>query len=473
MNDKFKAWIGRQRTLYPEGYKPTHSIKDFLCLPLGEDNISIAGRINKFKVMGKICFIELYSEEASAQVVLSSDITSDFDFFSSNINSGDHIFATGKIIKTNMGRLSLGAENIVMLSKAHYPFSPKWYGISDEEILIRKPYLAVLANKDQRENLRHRLNIINVIKKILIDHRFLEVETPILQNVASGAAATPFKTHYNALDADFYLRISPELFLKTMMVAGYERVFEMGKCFRNEGIDTSHLQEFTMLECYAAYWTYKDHIELAKELILGAVDIVSPNRIIESERGVINFNLPWKQITYRDLMLEKTGIDIYSDITEHELLEYINKEKLLNKDTVVDNKYEMVELIYKKKCCSIQKDPIIITRYPKFICPLAKAEGKELLMFQLVVDGIEIIKSYSELIDPVAQEENFKNTEKEIKNEKKETAEYVRSDDDFIEALKYGLPPMAGLGLGIDRLVKLLTNTKNIRRVLFFAPHKK
>jgi lysyl-tRNA synthetase class 2 len=493
------TWEFLQLNLFPEGFRPSlmleqitnvfnlynkDNCEDFLLKNIDDTNymnyinnentsdIKISGRIVFKRDMGSICFFKVYNIESKAQIFLSKNTIGDelFRFFCNNLSLGDTIGVTGFLFKTKAGEVTLHVEKLLLLCKS-IGLTSKWHGIQDQDIILEKPYLSIIANEDKRILMIKRPLVIKAIKKILEKYDFLEVETPILQPVPSGASAAPFKTYYNSLKQDFYLRIAPENYLKQMMVAGFNRIYEIGKNFRNEGIDRTHLQEFTMLECYSAFWTYKDYVPFVKELILSSLDILQGKYEVMINEEMVDFKDEWKEIKFSDWFMEKTGLDVFLS-TESHLLQYAKKEKLINEGQVIDNKYNLVDLIYKKKCCLTQNKPLIVTNYPIFYCPLAKHDinGKELLMFQLVIGGLELVKAYSELIDYKIQEDNF--LEQEKNNQKNTDGEYFRADWGLVNALKYGASPMAGFGFGIDRCLLLFSNQQNIRDVVFFTHHK-
>jgi lysyl-tRNA synthetase class 2 len=359
--------------------------------------------------------------------------------------------------KTVAGEWTIQVEKCYLLTKAINQLPEKWAGIKNEETSLRYRFIDFIQNKETREVFFIRNKIINSIRNFLTQREFMEVETPILQNIASGAAATPFETHHNALNMKMYLRIAPELFLKRMIIAGYNRVFEMGKCFRNEGIDPTHLQEFTMLETYEAYQTYDGLQNYAIDLLQYIVRGINEDLIVNN----INFQtIP--RVAYFDLMGEYLNFDKIDD--KEYLIDIAKKHNLEYADKKTTQ--ALIDLIYKKLCVHNIIDPVLVYDYPRSALSMPHKDKPHLAQqFQIVVCKQEIIKACVEQNDPFEQEKEFNKQEEFLKEGDDEV---VRNDISFIDALKYGMPPTSGLGMGIDRLTRILTGTDSIRNVVFF-----
>jgi lysyl-tRNA synthetase class 2 len=343
------------------------------------------------------------------------------------LDIGDFVGVEGEIFKTKTGQKSILIKKIEILSKAILPLPEKWHGIQDEEERYRKRYLDVITNPEVKEIFKKRGEIINALRDFLIKRGFLEVDTPVLQPIYGGANAKPFMTHYNVYDKDVYLRIAPELYLKRLLVAGFEKVFEFAKCFRNEGTDWSHNPEFSLLEFYQAYIDYNELMRITEELIIEVVKKINGKEEIERDGKKISIKKPFKKITFKEL-----------------------------------TKGKMTDEAFKEAIKKI-KEPTFVINHPMDISPLAKKnDEKTVQRFQLIIDGIEIVNAFSELNDPVDQEARFS------EQEKRKLEEKHRFDKDFVEALKYGMPPTGGFGMGVDRFVMLITGSHSLREILLF-----
>jgi lysyl-tRNA synthetase class 2 len=371
---------------------------------------------------------------------------------------GDFIEAEGKLFLTQTGEKTLLVKNFRILAKALNQLPDKWHGITDVEERFRRRYLDLLMNKDVKERFRKRSEIISNIRKFLDSSGFIEVETPTLQPLAGGALAKPFKTHLNALDMDLYLRVAPELYLKRLLVGGFEKVYEIGRCFRNEGMDKFHNPDFTILEFYWAYADYEQLMELTEDLF----EFLAPELEITYQGNNINFTPPFKKVSMKDLLLEHYMTDI--ETASVETLEHLLAQagEKVEKDTP---RCKLVDELFKTIRPKIIQ-PTFVMNHPLEMSPLAKVSPenpKEAARFQLIVGGMELINAYSELNDPQEQAKRMKMQEMHRQDE-----EIQRYDQDFIDALEYGMPPAAGWGIGIDRLVMLLTDAPNLREVIFF-----
>ncbi|ADU96975.1 lysyl-tRNA synthetase [Thermovibrio ammonificans HB-1] len=439
---------------------------------LPSQEFSLAGRIVSMRVMGKAAFFHIQDESGRLQCYIRRDTVGEEFYnkvFKRLIDIGDIVGVKGTLFRTRTGELTLEVKELTPLTKSLRPLPEKWHGLKDTEKRYRQRYLDLIVNPEVREVFRTRTEVIKAIREFLDSRGFLEVETPILQPIASGAAAKPFITHYNALDIDVYLRIAPELYLKRLLVGGFERVYELGKNFRNEGISTRHNPEFTMVEWYMAYADYYDLMEMTEELFEFLLDrLYGPGvREIEYQGTKISFKRPFRRISYLEELSKKTGL------TPDELLH--NEEKVLQKakELEIENAeklshFKRVQELFEKLVEPELIQPTFVVDFPKAISPLAKEKrgNPELVeRFELFIYGREVANAYSELNNPEEQARRFKQQLQEKARGDEEAMEY---DADFVTALEYGMPPTAGEGIGIDRLVMLFTDKDSIREVLLF-----
>ena len=447
---------------------------------LPEENFSIAGRVVSMRVMGKAAFFHIQDSTEKIQCYTRrDDIGSEFynKVFKKLIDIGDIVGVKGKLFRTRTGELTLEVKELTPLTKSLRPLPEKWHGLKDVEKRYRQRYLDLIVNPEAKEIFKTRSKLIQKTRDFLNNKGFMEVETPILQTVASGAAAKPFTTHYNALDIDVHLRIAPELYLKRLIVGGLDKVYEIGRNFRNEGISTRHNPEFTMLEWYMAYADYYDLMEMTEELFEYLLEETKGKGVTELEyQGEkLSFKRPWKRISFLGELSEKTGL------TVNELLH--DKEKVLKaaKEFNVENTEKLSHFKRVQELFEILVEPELIqptfvTDFPKAISPLAKEkrDNPELVeRFELFVFGQEIANAYSELNNPEEQARRFK---QQLQEKAKGDDEAMAYDEDFVRALEYGMPPTAGEGIGIDRLTMLFTDKDSIREILLFPqlkPEKK
>lgn len=462
---KLNNWVNKYGEC-PDRFEKTHNIMSALKLDLGIDMVAIAGRIMLIRTIGKICFIKLQDFSGNIQIVLKEDILNDYNFIIENLDIGDLIGVSGEIFKTQTDEISLLVKSLSLLTKCLHPLPEKWHGISNDEIKIRQRYLDILVNEDSKNRFKFRAKFIQELRNYLEINDFIAVETPILQKQASGALATPFVTHHKALDMPLFLRIAPETYLKRLTAGGYERVYEIGKCFRNEGIDPTHLQEFTMLEFYAAYWNFEDNIKFIQNLFQHLFDKLEISKYIKFDDKDINLTLPWNIISYAGLFYQNTGLDL------NDLLQ--NETKLFSVlGSIIDvSNYKsaasLIDGVYKKYCRPKLIDPVIITHQPAILGPLARKNSQNSLFsdrFQIVIAGLEVVNAYSELVDSQLQRQILID-QMNLKAQGDEEA--MESEEDFLLAMEYAMPPMSGLGLGIDRIISILTSASTIRDVVFF-----
>ncbi len=461
---------------YPAQLKRTHTVaealKDFAKLSKSGKEITLAGRIRAIRGHGGSTFLNVEDGTGNIQAYLKKDRVGEkpYDFFIENFDIGDFIQARGTLFETKRGEKTLEIADFKILAKALLPLPEKWHGLQDEEERYRKRYLDLLFNKEVKEKFEKRSQIIKAIREFLEREGFLEVETPVLQSIYGGAEAKPFKTHINAFDLDMYLRISLELPLKKLIVGGFEKVYEIGRVFRNEGVDRMHNPDFTMLEFYWAYADYKDMMRLTEQLLVYVVKQVLGKTKITYEDKEIDFKTPWPRIEYDALLRKYANIDIARE----------NRDALAKKAKELDvqveeaaSKARIIDEIYKKYCRPKIWEPTFVIHHPAGSMSLAKqldGDPTKLGTFQLLLGGgWELVKAYSELNDPITQRKAFEEQEGLFR---KGLADAQRMDTDFLEALEYGMPPTAGFGMGIDRLVALLTNTHSLREVILFPTMK-
>ena len=456
---------------YPEKTKRTHTIEDglknFASISRSKKEIVLAGRIRSLREHGGSTFCHIEDGTGKIQVFLRRDKLGErgYQFFLNNFDIGDFIEIKGALFKTKKGERTLEVKDFKILTKTLLPLPEKWHGLKDVEERYRKRYLDLIFNKEVKEKFELRSKIIKSLREFFEKEGFLEVETPILQPIYGGAKAKPFKTRLNALDLDLYLRISPELYLKRLIIGGFERIYEIGKCFRNEGMDKSHNPDFTMLEFYLAYADYKDLMKLTEKMFEFLLKKTLSSLKIKHGNKTINFKSPWPRVEFAQILRKYTKIDI--DEIHVEALEKEAKKMGVEVEEG-EQKAEIADKIYKKFCQPKIWQPTFIIHHPLGAFPLAKqlpSNSSKLANFQLVVAGWELINAFSELNDPLEQKRRFEEQEKSYKNGLQEAQ---RQDPDFVEALEYGMPPSAGFGMGIDRLIALLTNSHSLREVILF-----
>lgn len=473
---KFEAIKKARINPYPEKTKRTHRIGDALCdfdsLSRAEKEVVLAGRIKSLRQHGGSTFFDIDDGSEKIQVFLRKDRVgeSQYAFFAEIFDIGDFIEVRGILFNTQKGQKTIEAADFKILAKGLLPLPEKWHGLTDTEERFRKRYLDLIFNPEVRKKFEIRSKIIKSIREFLDKEGFFEVETPVLQPIYGGARALPFKTHLNALDMDLYLRIAPELYLKRLLIGGFEKVYEIGRVFRNEGMDRSHNPDYTHFEFYWAYADYKDLMKFTEKMFEHIIKSAFGSLELEYEGKTIDFKTPWPRIEFSQLIKKETKISL-----EEINLEALKKEakKLGVEVKKGSGKAEIADEIYKKYCRPKIWQPTFIIHYPAGFQPLAKTledDPKKLANFQLVVAGWELTNAFSELNDPMEQKERFKEQEKFFKDGLEEAQ---RLDEDFIEALEYGMPPAAGFGMGIDRLTALLTDSHSLREIILFPLMRK
>ncbi len=437
-----------------------------------EKPISICGRVMIVRGQGAILFIVLQDGAERIQAVLKKDVLDEnvFNLFVDTVDNGDFISVTGSLFITNRGEQSILIKEWVMATKALQPLPDKWHGLQDPEETYRKRYLDILMDKNVYDRFVIRSKVVKEIRSFLDNKNFLEIETPILQNQAGGAMAKVFNTHHNDYDMDMVLRIALELDHKILTVAGYERIYEIGKTFRNEGSDPTHIQEFTMLEWYSAYKTLEDNIAWTEEMLRTIAQNVAGkmNFTVYDKEGnsvLVNFDGVWPRISFKDLLMDNAGIDI-TTISKEDLHKEAIKWGMPEEEVLKTGRGNLLDHIYKKSSRMKIIDPTFVINFPGDLKPLAQqnTDGTAQVA-QLIIAGAEITNQYAELVNPIIQRELL-TLQAEAK--KGGDDEAMEIDENFLTAMEHGMPPMTGFGMGIDRFVAILTEQKNLRDVIFF-----
>lgn len=458
---------------YPEKYERTHTLKEVKNLEDGTTDVSIAGRIIFMRKMGKLSFIRIRDLEGDMQLEFKIDTVGEenYSFFKKQIDSGDFIGATGEIFTTQTGEKTLRVHSFQFLGKALRPLPEKFHGLVDTEIKYRQRYVDLITNEESRKVFLGRSKFYAFLHKYLNENGFLEVETPIVQTAVCGASAKPFYTHHNALDLDCNLRIAPETYLKQCIAAGFDRVYEVAKCFRNEGMDSEHLQEFTQVEWYASYWNFEDNIKFYTGFIKSLLMELIGTTTIDYQGITLYFGKEnWNRINYCEEMTKIFGFDFLSIDEPTDLKNKIIENGLFNKEDLEDYKSlsQIIDFVYKRKIREGIVEPTIIYNYPAVLIPLARRNDEDkrrIDVFQVVAAGTELCKAYSELVNPIEQRATF---EDQLKAKAQGDDETMDLDENFLLAMEQGMPPISGLGFGIDRLMMLIYNVPSVRDVVLF-----
>lgn len=432
-------------------------------------SVTLAGRLMAKRTFGGLTFGVIRDMSGEMQVLWKKDHIGDEAYDDLELlDIGDIIQTTGTAMLTQKGEKTLLLDSFTMLAKSLRPLPDKWHGITDQETRYRQRYLDLLMNSEVKQRFLIRHGLVQGIRNFLIARDYIEVDTPALQPLAGGALATPFKTFYEAIDAEVYLRIAPELYLKRLVVGGFERVFEFARVFRNEGVSTQHLQDFTMLEFYEAYATYEDLMEMTEEMLVKVItDVLGTTKFTFGEK-TIDIAGPWPRKSFRDLILEYTEIDIDDHATADSLQAAIRSKGIKLSYAGTAGRGKLIDELYKETVRPKLVDPLFLIDHPLDLSPLAKKktdDPNKVQRFQLVIAGMEMLNAFSELNDPIDQKERF-DQQARLKGEG--DAEAHSADDEFVKALEYGMPPTAGWGMGVDRLVALVTNTDTIREAVLF-----
>ncbi|MBO0451858.1 lysine--tRNA ligase [Candidatus Enterococcus murrayae] len=466
---------------YPDRYEANEKICKVASLEDGTTDVKIAGRITAVRKIGKLTFFRISDIDGEVQAAIKKDEVGEesYNHFHQIIDTGDFIGLEGAIFTTKTGEKTLRVKEYTFLGKSYLPLPEKFHGLQNSEIIYRQRYLDLIMNKEAKERFLLRTKIIQAIRRYLENEQYIEIETPVLTNKPSGALAKPFVSHHNALDIDVFLRIAPETYLKRAIVGGFTKVFEFARCFRNEGMDATHLQDFTMLEAYCAYYNYLDNMKFLQEMLVSVIKEVYGKTQISINERLIEFDGEWPIVTFRELLIKDCGIDINQFDTAKSLLKEIKRNNIeLNSTDDLDSmgKGNLIDLLYKKVSRPRIIQPTFLTEHPIELSPLARANDENPQItdrFQLIINGAEIINGYSELVDPTEQERRL---EQQAKLNKEGDQEAMVMDTDYLTAMRHGMPPISGWGMGIDRLIQVITGTKNLRDSVLFPimrPDKK
>ncbi len=436
-------------------------------LETAPENLSLAGRIVSMRVMGRAAFLDLQDSSGTVQALLRQNNLGEAFELVKDLDLGDHLGVTGDMIRTRTGQVTIDARTVTVTSKGMRPLPEKYHGLRDVEVRYRQRYLDMIANPEVMPVFAQRSRIISGIRNFLNGRGFLEVDTPVLVPVAGGAHARPFVTHHNALDEELYLRIATELYLKRLIIGGFDKVYELGRVFRNEGIDQDHNPEFTLLESYEAYADYNDVMEMVESMVSGiALDVLGTTRVPHGD-DLIDFAPPWDRVQLHDELLKHSGIDIDEFPDDASLS---NKAREMGLDVApLESRGRLIDKLLSVYVEPHLVQPTFLMDYPEVMSPLAKAKPGApgyVERFEAFAAGMEIANSYTELNDPAVQRARFE--AQEHVRTYYEDDEVDRTDEDFLLAMEYGMPPTGGLGMGIDRLVMLLTSQPSIRDVLLF-----
>jgi len=461
---------------YPHRYRRSHTSQEAIALLKEQEEsrndateISIAGRITARRKMGKSAFVDIRDGSGKIQLLFQTTRPSgegNLELFN-ELDIGDIIGISGKLFRTKSGEPTVEVTKFTLLAKSLQPLPEKWHGLSDVELRYRHRHLDLISNPESRETFRIRSQTIAAIRQFLNQRGFLEVETPVLQPSPGGALACPFITHHHALDQDFYLRIATELHLKRLIIGGFDKVYELGRIFRNEGISTKHNPEFTALESYEAYADYNDVMKMVEEMISQISQQVLGTNEVQFGDSTLNLKPPWQRLNLRDAVIEYSGIDFekYPDTTSLQ-------GEMRRRGMEVDPKKDRGRLVDELLSTFVEPNlmqPAFLIDYPVEMSPLAKRKtGSDRLVerFEAFAGGMEIANAFTELNDPLEQRQRFTRQQKQQRRAADEAEEVI--DEDFLSALEYGMPPTGGLGIGIDRVVMLLTNQQSIREVILF-----
>ena len=482
LNEQMQVRLDKMHKIEEKGLKPfgyryeyTHRSGDvkeqFDALSEAETEVKLAGRVMAIRGHGKTCFMDMQDKDGRIQVYVRKDVLGEDNYaLIKMMDIGDTVGVTGTVFRTHMGEVSIKASALEMLSKSLRPLPEKWHGLKDVETRYRQRYVDLIVNPDVRDTFVKRSQIIRSVRNVLDSHGFLEVETPILNTIAGGAAARPFISYHNALDMQVYMRIAPELYLKRLIVGGMDRVYELGRVFRNEGIDNRHNPEFTSVEIYQAFADYRDMMDLTEEVVVKTAEEVLGTTKIVYEGTEIELASPWKRISMIDAVKEYAGKD-FTNVTDLEEARAMAKEINVEVEATWGIG-KIINACFEEYVEDKLIQPTFITGHPKEISPLAKSnpENPEITdRFEAFIYGREICNGFTELNDPIDQRERFM---KQVEERANGDEEANMMDEDFVTALEYGLPPTGGLGIGIDRLVMFLTDSSTIRDVLFFPTMK-
>jgi len=457
---------------YIEKFDRTCTLKEAKGMEDGKV-VSVCGRITSRRLMGKFGFFGIEDINAKLQISIGRNEIDEekYTFFKTMVDIGDFIGVTGELYTTNTGEKTVRTHSYQLLSKAILPLPEKFHGLANQDQRYRERCMDLVSNEESRKVFLARSKFLSFLRRFLESNGFLEVETPILQGAVCGASAKPFFTKHNALNKICNLRIAPEVYLKQVIAGGFDRVFEVAKCFRNEGMDPSHLQEFTMVEWYAAYWNFENNIEFFTRFIREAIKELNDGNLVLNFKGnELDFSKDFERINYTERVNEILGFNVLEYTDVNKIKERIAQTKLFDMEEFDQCKTVggVIDLVYKRKIRENIIQPTILYNYPACLVPLARRNDKDnrlIDMFQVLVCGDEICKAYSELVDPIVQREAL---EEQANAKKQGDDEAMDLDEDFLNAMEHGMPPISGLGFGVDRLMCLLTNQESVRDVVLF-----
>ena len=468
--DKLDRLREKGHQAYPERFDRTHSLSDASALPDGIKGVRVAGRLVAVRTFGKLTFAHLQDVHGRLQLALEKKSLDPelWSLFHELLDRGDFLGAEGELFVTKKGELTLRVEQIKFLGKGLLPLPEKWHGLKDVEIQQRRRFLDLIMSPETRARFDMRTKVVRELRRFLDDEGFDEVDTPVLATVPSGAAARPFVTHHNALDIEVSLRISPETWLKRLVVGGYDKVYEISRCFRNEGMDPSHLQDFSLIEYYCAYWSWEDNMAFTEKLIRHVLNTVVGKEQIEWRGRTIDFSGEWPRIDMADLIRDKTGIDIEACPTAADIRAAAQSKGIEIEKADVLGRGNMIDALYKQTCRDDLIQPCFLTGIPADTLPLARRNDEaphKADCFQLLVNGWEIIKAYSELVDPILQRKLF---EEQDALRTGGDDEAMQIDEEYLLAMEFGMPPISGWGMGIERFCALLAGVDSLRDVTLF-----
>lgn len=461
---------------YPAKYERTNTLKEAKEIADGTKDVKLCGRVGFARKMGKLSFVKIKDLEANFQLEFREDILGEekYDFFKRLIDSGDFIGAKGEIFTTQTGEKTLRVEEYTFLGKALRPLPEKFHGLQDTELKYRERYVDLITNEESRKVFAGRSKFYLFLRNYLDKHGFLEVETPIIQTSVSGATAKPFFTHYNALDLDCNLRIAPECYLKELIAGGYDRVYEVAKCFRNEGMDPQHNPEFTQIEWYASYWDFEDNIVFFEDFMKEALTFLTGSPIITYQGNTLDFSKPFERINYVEKMREILGFDFLNETDVDEYKDKVVEKGFFTLKDMAEYKSisQLTDFLYKKLLRANIVGPVVMYNYPASLKPLARRNDNDKNIvdcFQVVVCGAEICNAYSELVNPSVQRSTF---EDQLRAKEAGDDETMDLDEDYLLSMEQGMPPISGLGCGIDRLMMLAFDQASVRDVILFPTMK-
>ena len=464
---KLDQWRAAGVNPYPHEFDRTHeaqTIRDLFDTLEGK-RITAAGRVVSWRAHGKSTFFHLLDGSGKIQCYAKADVLGEIYARLDWLDIGDFVGVEGEVFKTRTNEITIKIARFTLLSKSLRPLPEKWHGLTDTELRYRRRYLDLISNDEVRDLFRKRTQIVSAVRAFLDNLGFMEVETPVLQPLYGGAAARPFITHHNALDADLYLRIADELYLKRLIVGGYERVYEVCKDFRNEGIDRDHNPEFTMVECYAAYWDYRDVMKMLRDLYVHVTTVVNGKPEITFDGQTVDLSQPWPEFPLLDVIRDRTGVDLNDTDPARARAE----AKRIHVDLPGDASYgKVVDEIFSQRVQPELVGPTFITDYPEEISPLAKKHRSKpglVERFELFMSRKELGNAFTELNDPIDQRARFMAMAEAARHGDEEAHQL---DEDFLFALEHGMPPTGGLGFGIDRMVMAITGSLSIREVILF-----